>query len=178
MPFGDNGKALGAVAIVLDVAPLLRQVHIQQMPAALDLALRDRTGRTFYGREGVFAEGPVRQRIALQDGLAFAGLLAFVVYLIGQRVAARRQHARDLARSEAEVWRKALRVIGHEIGNSLAPVTWLLHSARLMTSQPVPAWGYQVNAVTSLPMTVLPVGDTAESPGSVAAKLPAKVCVG
>jgi len=109
------------------------------------------------------AEGPVLQRIALQDGvwdvaamprggwisgvqravwffrlagLAFAGLLAFVLYLIGQRVSARQQHARDLARNEVDVWRKALRVIGHEINNSLAPVTSLLHSAKLMTSQP------------------------------------------
>jgi signal transduction histidine kinase len=159
----ENGKAIGAVAIVLDLAPLLRQVQIQPMPTELDLALRDRTGRTFYGREGVFAEGPVLQRIALQDGmwdvaaiprggwipgvrravwvfrlagLAFAGLLAFVLYLIGQRVTARQQHARDLARNEVDVWRKALRVIGHEINNSLAPVTSLLHSAKLMTSQP------------------------------------------
>lgn len=159
----QDGKAIGAVAIVLDVGPLLRQVQLQPMPDALDLALRDRTARTFYGREGVFAEEPVEQRIALQDGewdvaaiprggwtrgvqravwnfrlagLGFAGLLAFVLYLVGQRVTARQQHARDLARSEAAVWRKALRVIGHEINNSLAPVTSLLHSAKLMTSRP------------------------------------------
>jgi signal transduction histidine kinase len=159
----ENGKAIGAVAIVLDVAPLLRQVQLQPMPAALDVALRDRTGRTFYGREGVFAEDPVRQRLELQDGLwdvaalpaggwsrgvrravlffrlagvAFAGLLAFVLFLIGQRVTAREQHARDLARKEADVWRKALRVIGHEINNSLAPVTSLLHSAKLIVAQP------------------------------------------
>ena len=159
----ENGKAIGAVAIVLDLAPLLRQVQLEPMPVALDVALRDRTGWTFYGREGVFAEGPVLQRIALQDGawdiaaiprggwlggvrrqvlffrlvgLAFAGLLAFVTYLVGQRITARQQHARDLARNEAGVWRKAIRVIGHEINNSLAPVTSLLHSAKLMTSQP------------------------------------------
>jgi signal transduction histidine kinase/uncharacterized membrane protein len=159
----ENGKAIGAVAIVLDVAPLLRQVQIEPMPAQLDLALRDRTGWTFYGREAVFSEEPVLQRIALQDGvwdvaalpsggwlagarrdvlffrlvgLVFAGLVAFVAYLIGQRVTARQEHLRDLARKEADVWRKALRVIGHEINNSLAPVTSLLHSAKLMTTKP------------------------------------------
>lgn len=159
----ENGKAVGAVAIVLDVAPLLHQVHLDPMPAGLDLALRDGAGSTFYGRQGVFAESPVLQRIALQDGewyvaaiprggwlqgirrpvwffrlagLTCAGLLAFVLYLIGERVAARQQHVRDLARSEADVWRKALRVIGHEINNSLAPVTSLLHSAKLMTTKP------------------------------------------
>jgi hypothetical protein len=121
------------------VAALLRQVHLAPMPAGFDLALRDRTGTTFYGRQGVFAENPVLQRIALQDGewdaaaiprggwfqgvrrqvwffrlvgLGFAGLLAFVLYLIAQRDAARQQHVRELARSEAEVWRKALRVSG------------------------------------------------------------------
>jgi len=159
----ENGQPIGAVAIVLDLGPLLRQVNVDPMPAGLDLALRDGAGATFHGRPGVFAEDPVVQRIALQDGawdaaavprggwhqgvrrpvwffrlagLVFAGLLAFVVYLIAQRVAARQQHVRDLARSEAEVWRKALRVIGHEINNSLAPVTSLVHSAKLMTGQP------------------------------------------
>jgi len=159
----ENGQAIGAVAIVLDVAPLLRQVHVEPMPAGLDLALRDGSGSTFYGRAGVFAADPVLQRIALQDGawdvaaipaggwtsgtrrqvlffrlagLAFAGLVASILYLIGQRMAARQQHLRDLARNEADVWRKAIRVIGHEINNSLAPVTSLLHSAKLMTGQP------------------------------------------
>jgi len=158
----ENGQAVGAVAIVLDLGPLLRQVHMDPMPPGLDLALRDGAGATFYGRAGVFADSPVLQRIALQDGawdvaavprggwtsgarrpvllfrlagLAFAGLLAFVLFLIGQRVAARQQHLRDLARNEADVWRKAIRVIGHEINNSLAPVTSLLHSAKRMTSQ-------------------------------------------
>jgi signal transduction histidine kinase len=41
-----------------------------------------------------------------------------------------------IGRSEAEAWRNALQVVGHEINNSLAPVTSLLHSARLMTSTP------------------------------------------
>jgi signal transduction histidine kinase len=159
----ENGQAVGAVAIVLDLAPLLRQVHLDPMPAGLDLALRGGSGSTFYGRAGVFADDPVLQRIELQDGawdvaaiptggwsagarrpvllfrlagLAFAGLVAFILYLIGQRIAARQQHLRDLARNEADVWRKAIRVIGHEINNSLAPVTSLLHSAKLMTSQP------------------------------------------
>jgi signal transduction histidine kinase len=162
----EGGKAIGAVAIVLDVAPLLRQVRIDPLPAGLDLALRDRTGSTFHGRAGVFAEDPIVQTIALQDGawdvaalprggwlagvrrqvlffrltgLAFAALIAFVVYLIVQRIAVRQQHVRDLARNEADVWRKAIRVIGHEINNSLAPVTSLLHSAKLMASQaPMP----------------------------------------
>jgi signal transduction histidine kinase len=158
----EDGKAIGAVAVVLDLGSLLRQVQIQPMPAALDLALRDRSGRTFYGTAGVFADAPVQQRIVLQDGawdlaaiprggwgqgvrkqvwffrlagLAFAALIAFVFSLVGQRITARQQHVRDLARSEADVWRKALRVIGHEINNSLAPVTSLLHSAKLMATQ-------------------------------------------
>ena len=43
---------------------------------------------------------------------------------------------RELARMEAETWKKAIRVLGHEASNSLAPITSLLHSARLMLANP------------------------------------------
>jgi nitrogen fixation/metabolism regulation signal transduction histidine kinase len=39
---------------------------------------------------------------------------------------------KELARKEIETWKKAIRVLGHEINNSLAPVTSLVHSARMM----------------------------------------------
>jgi len=38
----------------------------------------------------------------------------------------------ELARQEVEVWKKVLRLIAHEIGNTLAPISSLLHSARLI----------------------------------------------
>src|SRR3954451_14469935 len=42
----------------------------------------------------------------------------------------------ELARKEVETWKKAIRVLSHEVDNSLAPITSLLHSARLMLANP------------------------------------------
>lgn len=38
----------------------------------------------------------------------------------------------ELRRQEVAIWKKVIRIIGHEIGNSLAPVRSLVHSARLI----------------------------------------------
>jgi two-component system, NtrC family, nitrogen regulation sensor histidine kinase NtrY len=43
---------------------------------------------------------------------------------------------KELARKEVETWKKAIRVLSHEVNNSLAPITSLLHSARLMLANP------------------------------------------
>jgi nitrogen fixation/metabolism regulation signal transduction histidine kinase len=43
---------------------------------------------------------------------------------------------KELQRKEVETWKKAIRVLSHEVNNSLAPVTSLIHSARLMTKNP------------------------------------------
>jgi nitrogen fixation/metabolism regulation signal transduction histidine kinase len=43
---------------------------------------------------------------------------------------------KELARKEIETWKKAIRVLSHEVNNSLAPVTSLVHSARLMAKSP------------------------------------------
>jgi two-component system nitrogen regulation sensor histidine kinase NtrY len=43
---------------------------------------------------------------------------------------------KELARKEVETWKKAIRVLSHEVNNSLAPITSLVHSARLMLANP------------------------------------------
>ncbi|HEY4184778.1 MAG TPA: HAMP domain-containing sensor histidine kinase [Polyangia bacterium] len=43
---------------------------------------------------------------------------------------------KELARKEVETWKKAIRVLSHEVDNSLAPITSLIHSARLMLANP------------------------------------------
>ncbi|HZX66320.1 MAG TPA: hypothetical protein VFE76_13035, partial [Myxococcales bacterium] len=161
--FREEDKAVGAVVLAIDLPPLLREVQVDPMPAGLDLALRDGTGAVFYGSAEAFANGPVVDRIALQDGawdlaatprggwaasvtrpvllfriggLLIAALISLVLYLVAQRLVAHELHIRELARREAEVWRKAMRIIGHEINNSLAPVTSLVHSAKEMTKRP------------------------------------------
>ena len=42
----------------------------------------------------------------------------------------------ELARQETATWKKAIRVMSHELNNSLAPVSSLAHSARVAASRP------------------------------------------
>ncbi len=44
----------------------------------------------------------------------------------------------ELNRQEAEAWKKVIRVVCHELNNSLAPVSSLLHSAKTIARQPEP----------------------------------------
>jgi nitrogen fixation/metabolism regulation signal transduction histidine kinase len=50
-----------------------------------------------------------------------------------------RRLTKELARKEVETWKKAIRVLSHEVNNSLAPVSSLVHSARLMLDNPAHA---------------------------------------
>jgi two-component system, NtrC family, nitrogen regulation sensor histidine kinase NtrY len=43
---------------------------------------------------------------------------------------------RELSRQEVEIWKKVIRLISHELNNSLAPVSSLLHSAAILAAQP------------------------------------------
>jgi nitrogen fixation/metabolism regulation signal transduction histidine kinase len=43
---------------------------------------------------------------------------------------------RAILRKEADTWKRTIRVISHEINNSLAPISSLLHSSRLMLQKP------------------------------------------
>jgi nitrogen fixation/metabolism regulation signal transduction histidine kinase len=43
---------------------------------------------------------------------------------------------RELERREAEAWKKAIRVMSHELNNSLAPISSLVHSARALLDSP------------------------------------------
>jgi nitrogen fixation/metabolism regulation signal transduction histidine kinase len=47
-----------------------------------------------------------------------------------------KQLTRELAAQEVAVWKKVIRVIAHELNNSLAPITSLAHSGQLLAQQP------------------------------------------
>ncbi len=47
-----------------------------------------------------------------------------------------RHVTREVNRQEMAVWKKAIRVMSHELNNSLAPISSLLHSARLISQAP------------------------------------------
>jgi signal transduction histidine kinase len=42
----------------------------------------------------------------------------------------------ELGRQEAEIWKKVIRVISHELNNSLAPISSLVHSAQVIAAEP------------------------------------------
>jgi two-component system, NtrC family, nitrogen regulation sensor histidine kinase NtrY len=42
----------------------------------------------------------------------------------------------ELGRQEAATWKKVLRIVSHELNNSLAPISSLVHSARVIASDP------------------------------------------
>jgi nitrogen fixation/metabolism regulation signal transduction histidine kinase len=42
----------------------------------------------------------------------------------------------ELGRQEAEIWKKVIRVISHELNNSLAPISSLAHSAQVAAASP------------------------------------------
>jgi nitrogen fixation/metabolism regulation signal transduction histidine kinase len=50
-----------------------------------------------------------------------------------------KQLTRELAAQEVAVWKKVIRVIAHELNNSLAPITSLAHSGQLLVRSPDPA---------------------------------------
>ena len=50
-----------------------------------------------------------------------------------------KQLTRELNRQEVATWKKVIRVISHELNNSLAPITSLAHSGRILSQHPDPA---------------------------------------
>jgi two-component system, NtrC family, nitrogen regulation sensor histidine kinase NtrY len=53
-----------------------------------------------------------------------------------QQLVLLKQLTRELAAQEVAVWKKVIRVIAHELNNSLAPITSLAHSGQLLAHQP------------------------------------------
>ena len=49
-----------------------------------------------------------------------------------------KQLTRELSRQEVQTWKKVIRVIAHELNNSLAPISSLAHSGRQLVERPEP----------------------------------------
>jgi signal transduction histidine kinase len=161
-----QGRQWGLVAMVLDVPQVLANAHLPTATGGLDIALRDGIGQVFHGDPGVFDRQPVLVGIELPDGawqlagapalarggwpalvrgpllrFSLGGLLAIallssVVWVGLARREQQRWFEGEAARRELEGWRRAVRVISHEIGNSLAPISSLVDSARVAAGRP------------------------------------------
>jgi two-component system, NtrC family, nitrogen regulation sensor histidine kinase NtrY len=61
---------------------------------------------------------------------------AFLLNSQSHRLYLLKQMTRELSRQEVETWKKVIRVIAHELNNSLAPISSLAHSGRQTIAKP------------------------------------------
>jgi len=61
---------------------------------------------------------------------------SFLLNAKPHRLVLLKQLTRELAAQEVAVWKKVIRVIAHELNNSLAPISSLAHSGRLLIQEP------------------------------------------
>lgn len=94
---------------------------------SLPQELRDAVGR---GRDSIFTvdhqSGDFEAYHLVMRSVQISGK-AHIAYAF-------KRLTRELARQEVEVWKKVIRLIAHEINNTLAPISSLLHSARLINA--------------------------------------------
>ncbi|MDX1642851.1 MAG: ATP-binding protein [Thermoanaerobaculia bacterium] len=135
-------------AIVL-INPLGRVIYANREAERLFTAGAKLGGLSFAELE---AGCPVEMRQLLESGSD--GLFTVVeedeegaeTYHLSQRLFTlnRRRHrllllrrmTGELGRQEAEIWKRVIRVISHELNNSLAPISSLVHSAKVIAAEP------------------------------------------
>jgi nitrogen fixation/metabolism regulation signal transduction histidine kinase len=135
------------VALVL-VNPLRRVVYSNQEARRLFLGGGHLEGLQF---EELLERCPAEMKQVLEGGdegvFTIEGDEEFPeTYHLSRRMFRlnRREHALyllrritfDLARQEAEIWKKVIRIISHELNNSLAPISSLAHSGFLIAGDP------------------------------------------
>ncbi|HKE94669.1 MAG TPA: ATP-binding protein [Povalibacter sp.] len=94
------------------------------------------------------APEPLRQAVASQSDTLFTvesegeseiyhlSQRGFLLNSQSHRLYLLKQLTRELSRQEVETWKKVIRVIAHELNNSLAPISSLAHSGRQLAQQP------------------------------------------
>jgi nitrogen fixation/metabolism regulation signal transduction histidine kinase len=64
------------------------------------------------------------------------GNSTFVLNAHKHRLIVMREMTKELTKAEVEVWRKVIRLISHELNNSLAPISSLAHSGKMLIAKP------------------------------------------
>lgn len=97
------------------------------------------------------APDPLRQAVASESDTLFTvetqgeseiyhlSQRSFLLNSQSHRLYLLKQLTRELSRQEVETWKKVIRVIAHELNNSLAPISSLAHSGRQTVEHPDPA---------------------------------------
>lgn len=83
------------------------------------------------GKEGLFSVKPTDQETQtwhMSRGDFVLNNQSHCLYIL-------KQMTRELSRQEVAVWKKVIRVISHELNNSLGPISSMLHSGRLLSLQ-------------------------------------------
>jgi nitrogen fixation/metabolism regulation signal transduction histidine kinase len=80
---------------------------------------------------------------------------SFLLNAQSHRLILLKQLTRELAAQEVAIWKKVIRVIAHELNNSLAPVSSLVHSGRLLLRE-LPA---QLQGPAQLERVFATIGD-------------------
>lgn len=96
------------------------------------------------------APDPLRQAVASESDTLFTvetqgeseiyhlSQRGFLLNSQSHRLYLLKQLTRELSRQEVETWKKVIRVIAHELNNSLAPISSLAHSGRQTVEHPDP----------------------------------------
>jgi two-component system, NtrC family, nitrogen regulation sensor histidine kinase NtrY len=91
---------------------------------------------------------PLRDALAAEGDALFTAEMAgepqvfhlsqrrFLLNAQSHRLVLLKQLTRELAAQEVATWKKVIRVIAHELNNSLAPISSLAHSGRLLAYEP------------------------------------------
>lgn len=83
------------------------------------------------GKEGLFSltsEEHEQQSWHLGSGEFLLNNQRHMLYIL-------KQMTRELSRHEVAVWKKVIRIISHELNNSLGPISSMLHSGKLLSQQ-------------------------------------------
>jgi two-component system, NtrC family, nitrogen regulation sensor histidine kinase NtrY len=164
--YNEMGDALRAERHDLYQRELLLDTVLQGAPIGIlledrngRLVFANRTARDLLGVHGrlegrLLSELGEKSRPELQDALQAPGDTLFTVGGEGEEETYRtvrrpfqvnmRRHVLhvierltpELRRHEVEVWKQAIRVMSHELNNSLAPIRSLAHSARQAAARP------------------------------------------
>jgi len=155
--YNSLGDLLRRERLDLYQRELLLDTVIQTTP--LVMVLTNTSGRIVYSNvaarqlfhEGRKLEGlsfqaliadspaPLREALTMEVGgepqVYHLSQRSFLLNAQSHRLVLLKQLTRELAAQEVVVWKKVIRVIAHELNNSLAPISSLVHSGRLLARE-------------------------------------------
>lgn len=85
------------------------------------------------GKDGLFSVGASDQNSQQDSQTWHMATGSFLLNNQTHRLYILKQMTREISRQEVAVWKKVIRVISHELNNSLGPISSMLHSGRILS---------------------------------------------